>query len=632
MWHLYVAAGLARYDELMGRTLRHVTLVCSGILMAALPAAAQVAGNASLKGSYWVRYLGIIGYPNDQAVSFAGSMTFDGNGNFTVTGAGYFFNGSSTSLIYSASGAYAVYSGGTFSINNPFAQNSVDLFGGVGVNGIVVGSSTDSDPQYEDLFVAIPQSTSAAASTLSGTYRVAGLEFAGGSLSGMRNPFFNIAADGNGNLGNVTLGGTSMALNDVPATQTSPGATYTMTATGSGTMTFPAPSGVAAANQLISGAKNLYVSPDGSFFIAGSPTGYDMQVGVKAISTGGAAALSGLYFSSTLENDDPTGPFSYQGAVSEIPSIQEEIWHWRENFDSYASSDYTFSDTFAPNDNGTFSGSTYLFAEGGGGNYSIQSGAGGYYFLTVNVKAPTYSGAGVFLNPSGVVNAASSAPFTAQISPGEVITLYGSGFTSSATPFFSSVPVPTILGGAQVTVNGVLAPVYYVSSGQINAIVPFSSPNDGSLLNIQVLANGGQSNVVQEYSGETSPGAFAVTHANGTLVTTSSPAKVGETLVAYACGLGATNPAVVAGTVSPANPLANLVTVYLDDSNGGVTQATVPYQGLAPGGPAGLYQLNFVVPSGVALNATGVTMFQLDILASSADYSENIQALVPVSH
>jgi len=620
----------------MGRTLRHVTLACSAILMAVPPAAAQVASNASLKGSYWVRYLGIIGYPTDQAVSFAGNMTFDGNGNFTVTGVGYYFNGSSATLAFSASGAYAVYSGGTFSINNPFSSNEVNLFGGVGVNGIAVGSSTDSSPQYEDLFVAIPQSSSAATSTLNGTYRVAGLEFAGGSLSGMRNPFFNITADGNGNLGNVTLGGTSMALNDAAATQTSPGATYTMTATGSGTMTFPAPSGVTTANQLISGAKNLYVSPDGSFFIAGSPTGYDMQVGVKAISTGGAAAFSGLYFTSALENDDPAVPnssqLSYQGAVSEIPSIQEEIYHWRENFDSYASSDYTFSDTFAPNDNGTSSGSTYLFAEGGAGNYSVQSGTEGYYFLTVNVKVPTYTGSGVFLNPSGVVNAASSAPFTAQISPGEVITLYGSGFTSSATPFFSSVPVPTTLGGAQVTVNGVLAPVYYVSSGQINAIVPYSTPGDGSLLNIQVITSAGQSNVVEEYSGETSPGAFAVTHANGTLVTTSSPAKVGETLVAYACGLGATSPAVVAGTVSPANPLANLVAVYLDDSNGGVTQATVPYQGLAPGGPAGLYQLNFVVPSGMTLNATGVTMSQLDILASSADYSENIQALVPVSH
>jgi uncharacterized protein (TIGR03437 family) len=189
-------------------------------------------------------------------------------------------------------------------------------------------------------------------------------------------------------------------------------------------------------------------------------------------------------------------------------------------------------------------------------------------------------------------------------------------------------------------VNGVLAPVYYVSASsaspnQINAIVPYSTPHDGSLLNIQVLANGGQSNVVQEYSGtdmeSTSPGVFAVTHADGTLVTTTSPAKVGETLVAYACGLGATNPAVVAGATSPAATLAYpLFAVYLDDFNGGVTQVTIPYQGLAPGGPAGLYQLNFVVPSGMTLNATGVTMSQLDIVGPDGD--ENYQALVPVSH
>src|SRR3984957_19776529 len=108
---MHFAAVLARYHCLMGRTIRHVMLVCSAVLMAALPAAAQVAGNASLKGSYWVRYLGVIGYPNDQAVSFAGSMIFDGNGNFTVTGVGYFFNGSSTALTFNASGGYAVYSG-----------------------------------------------------------------------------------------------------------------------------------------------------------------------------------------------------------------------------------------------------------------------------------------------------------------------------------------------------------------------------------------------------------------------------------------------------------------------------------------------------------------------------------------
>src|ERR1700683_3245442 len=107
-----------------------------------------------------------------------------------------------------------------------------------------------------------------------------------------------------------------------------------MTSPGDGTITFPAPSGVSAANQLLSGGKNLYVSPDGSFFVSGSPTGFDMQVGVSAISTGGTNLLSGLYFTSEMENDNSTGgPFSYQGAVDEIPSIQNELYHWRENYD-----------------------------------------------------------------------------------------------------------------------------------------------------------------------------------------------------------------------------------------------------------------------------------------------------------
>jgi hypothetical protein len=355
----------------MDRTLRYAALFCSSILMAALPAAAQLPSNATLKGSYWVRYLGIIGSPSDFAVSFAGSMTFDGNGNFTVTGTGYYNNGALQTLPISSSGIYSVQSGGTFAINNPFSQNAANLYGGVGVNGIAVGSSTDSSPQYEDLFVAIPQSANASAATLSGTYRVAGLEFAGGSLTAMRNVFFNITADGNGNLGNVTLGGTSEALNNVATTQTSPGATYTMTGPGDGTITFPAPSGVSTANQLISGGKDLYVSPDGSFFIAGSPTGFDMQVGVKAIATGGAAALSGLYFNSGVENDNLLGPNSYQGAVDEIPSISEEIWHQRANYDGYASNDFTFTDSFAPQDNGTSTSEYALFAVGAGGNYTV---------------------------------------------------------------------------------------------------------------------------------------------------------------------------------------------------------------------------------------------------------------------
>src|SRR5580692_2580268 len=129
----------------MGRMLRCITLTCSAILLASLPAAAQLPSNATLKGSYWVRYLGVIGTPDDFASSFAGSMTFDGNGNFTVAGTGYYYgNGALQTLQVSSSGIYSVQSGGTFAINNPFTQNAANLYGGVGVNGIVVGSSTDS--------------------------------------------------------------------------------------------------------------------------------------------------------------------------------------------------------------------------------------------------------------------------------------------------------------------------------------------------------------------------------------------------------------------------------------------------------------------------------------------------------
>ena len=50
---MHLAAVRARYHWLMGRTLRHVTLVCSAILMGALPATAQVAGTA-LRGHWGI--------------------------------------------------------------------------------------------------------------------------------------------------------------------------------------------------------------------------------------------------------------------------------------------------------------------------------------------------------------------------------------------------------------------------------------------------------------------------------------------------------------------------------------------------------------------------------------------------
>jgi uncharacterized protein (TIGR03437 family) len=201
------------------------------------------------------------------------------------------------------------------------------------------------------------------------------------------------------------------------------------------------------------------------------------------------------------------------------------------------------------------------------------------------------------------------------------------------------------LGGVQVTINGAPAPIYYVSPTQLSAVVPYTTPSDGSLANIQVISNGTPSNTAQSYTGLTSPGIFtvpsgglgygAILHADYSLVSASSPAKMGETVQLFLTGLGAVSPAVTAGTAAPAaQPFATVpgpVDVFIDDNNGNSSQAKVAYQGLAPG-LAGLYQVNFTVPSGLVLNSTGVTQFVVEISTLEQADGDNFQALIPISH
>ena len=68
------------------------------------------------------------------------------------------------------------------------------------------------------------------------------------------------------------------------------------------------------------------------------------------------------------------------------------------------------------------------------------------------LKPETISPSGVYLNPTGVVNAGSSAPFTAGIAPGELLTFYlrytnpgklpinDVGVVDNLTPRFEYVP------------------------------------------------------------------------------------------------------------------------------------------------------------------------------------------------
>ncbi len=106
-------------------------------------------------------------------------------------------------------------------------------------------------------------------------------------------------------------------------------------------------------------------------------------------------------------------------------------------------------------------------------------------------------------------------------------------------------------------------------------------------------------------SGPCSP---KITHADGTRVSLSAKASVGEMLSMYAVGLGGTRPAVPAGTLTPEPAPVTLQQFMMQYSyaidpsasssspiSPGVP-AQISFTGLAPG-QIGVYQVNFTVPA-----------------------------------
>jgi uncharacterized protein (TIGR03437 family) len=125
-----------------------------------------------------------------------------------------------------------------------------------------------------------------------------------------------------------------------------------------------------------------------------------------------------------------------------------------------------------------------------------------------------------------------------------------------------------------------------------------------------------------------------VTHADGTMVNTSSPANVGEELTAWMTGLGVTNPPATTGKASTKSlPTAQTLGVHYNYTvNALATKPRPPFvpapipapvfSGLASG-YVGLYQINFIVPpsppNGIAqcsLFAPGVNGVQSNLTVS----------------
>ena len=190
----------------------------------------------------------------------------------------------------------------------------------------------------------------------------------------------------------------------------------------------------------------------------------------------------------------------------------------------------------------------------------------------------------------GIGNAFS---YATQISPGAAAVIYGTGFgTATAT---STTPLPTNAGGVTVTVNGVQAPLYYVSPGQVDFQVPWSTGTGTA--SVVVAVNGLASGAASVQAVTAGPGLHQViqNYPDYSLNTTSNPVAAGGTVIAYATGSGPvstqqTNGALPSGTVT----VTSTCTATIGPSN-----AVVGFCGLQPNS-VGLVQVNITVPSGLA--------------------------------
>ncbi len=233
-------------------------------------------------------------------------------------------------------------------------------------------------------------------------------------------------------------------------------------------------------------------------------------------------------------------------------------------------------------------------------SFTVTSADAANFGVDIANPAAQFSANGhsTFTNPGlAVVSAASGLAGTP---PGSDFSVYGSGLAAaSAQP--NNVPLPTTVLTTTVTVNGEAVPLFYVSSGQVNAQMPLDI--QPGLATVVVKNGSVTSNAAAVMVPATAaPGIFlygnnraVVQNKDFSLNSATAPAHVGDVAIGYLTGGGPVQAGgpLVTGQPSP-NGLSPVTEKYTVTVAG--QPATVNYLGLAPT-LIGVYQLNFVIPS-----------------------------------
>jgi uncharacterized protein (TIGR03437 family) len=232
-------------------------------------------------------------------------------------------------------------------------------------------------------------------------------------------------------------------------------------------------------------------------------------------------------------------------------------------------------------DPGVHTGKITLVSAGGALSVEVR--------LVVNSALPT-------LDPRSVVNGASFE--TGALAPGSLFSILGSGLAAE-TVSVTSTPWPKVLSGVTVRVNGIPAPLGYLSPTQINAQMPYEIRSGTAGLLIE--SNGTSTGPVSVSIAPAAPGIFllgggqraAAANQDWSLNTAHNPAVVGSVLAIFLTGQGELDHPVGTGDAAPFSELCS--TLADTSATIGGQEAPVLFSGLAPRF-LGLGQVNVKVP------------------------------------
>jgi trimeric autotransporter adhesin len=257
----------------------------------------------------------------------------------------------------------------------------------------------------------------------------------------------------------------------------------------------------------------------------------------------------------------------------------------------------------------------------------------GNYTGTVTIAAPGLTSVVLTVNltvlaaapPAPVTISSNASGISGVIAPGEIISIYGTNLgpalPANGTSFSLNAQggVDPTLAGVQVLFNGKAGTPLFVSSKQINVIVPYEA-NGQTTTSIVVTYQNTQSAPFTFNVAAQAPGIYtlnsqgfgqaAAVNQNGTFngsgASGTTPSSAGQVIAIYATGGGQTSPPSTTGSVTPSG--TTLYRISNVTATIGGQPAVVTFAGGAPGLVAGVIQVNMLVPSGVTGDALPVVI------------------------